>query len=38
MESIKYEYIYPPHEALSDVRASLFAYKEIEALKERKKG
>ena len=33
-----FEYIYPLHDALSDVRATLFAYKEIEALKERKKG
>ena len=32
-----FEYIYPPHDALSDVRATLFAYKEIEALKEKKK-
>ena len=33
-----FEYIYPPHDALADVRATLFAYKEIEALKEKKKG
>ncbi len=33
-----FEYIYPPYDALADVRATLFAYKEIEALKEKKKG
>lgn len=32
-----FEYIYPPHDALADVRATLFAYKEIKALKEKKK-